>query len=123
MTPLKAIRAKCLDCSESAKDVRECTHKDCELYPFRMGRGRGQYLKAIRKHCLWCCNDQPKEVRLDPWEENVAECPLWGYRFGRKENATDSVLEMASPEGFLVKNRAVRGGFSDKNPEKVSVVG
>lgn len=39
MTPLKAIRKKCLDCSGySAKEVRECVIPDCSLYPYRMGR-------------------------------------------------------------------------------------
>lgn len=37
-SPLKAIRAKCLDCScGSAYEVKNCTIHDCELYPFRMG--------------------------------------------------------------------------------------
>lgn len=38
MTPLKAIRAKCLDCScGSAAEVRECVIPTCPLFPFRMG--------------------------------------------------------------------------------------
>ena len=39
LTPIKAIRAKCIDCSGgSAKEVRECHIRDCELWPYRMGR-------------------------------------------------------------------------------------
>lgn len=39
LTPVKAIRAKCLDCCcESVKEVRECTVKNCPLWPYRMGR-------------------------------------------------------------------------------------
>jgi hypothetical protein len=38
-TPMKAIRAKCLDCScQQPKEVRLCTVKQCPLYPFRMGK-------------------------------------------------------------------------------------
>ena len=38
MTPLKAIRLKCLDCSAgSIKEVRLCPVHDCELYQYRMG--------------------------------------------------------------------------------------
>jgi len=38
-TPMKAIRAKCLDCScYQPKEVRLCTVKACPLYPFRMGK-------------------------------------------------------------------------------------
>jgi hypothetical protein len=39
MTPIKAIRIKCLDCSaESEKEVRLCPILTCSLYPFRMGK-------------------------------------------------------------------------------------
>lgn len=38
LTPLKAIREKCLDCSGwKPKDVRYCWAKDCSLYPYRFG--------------------------------------------------------------------------------------
>ena len=38
-TPIKAIRAKCLDCSGySDAEVRKCTAIKCALWPFRMGR-------------------------------------------------------------------------------------
>jgi hypothetical protein len=37
-TPLlKAVRAKCLECSHGAHEVRCCTAVDCALWPFRMG--------------------------------------------------------------------------------------
>lgn len=39
LTPLRAIRAKCLDCSGgSPKETRECVMLDCPLYPYRMGK-------------------------------------------------------------------------------------
>ena len=35
--PLKAIRAKCLDCCcGNAAEVRKCPAVDCSLWPFRM---------------------------------------------------------------------------------------
>lgn len=38
MTPIKAIRAKCLDCvAGQVVEVRLCPSSDCPLYPFRMG--------------------------------------------------------------------------------------
>lgn len=38
-TPLKAIRAKCLDCmSGSAHEVRLCPSSDCPLYAYRLGK-------------------------------------------------------------------------------------
>jgi hypothetical protein len=48
VTPLKAIRLHCLDCSGgSTKEVRLCVISDCPLYPYRFGRnpkkkGQGQ---------------------------------------------------------------------------------
>ena len=36
-----AIREKCLNCSGwSPKEVKECSHTDCPLYPFRTGEGK-----------------------------------------------------------------------------------
>lgn len=37
-TPLKAMRAKCLDCAGRPKEVRHCPAIDCPLWPFRMGK-------------------------------------------------------------------------------------
>ena len=38
-SPVKAIRAKCLECScESAGEVKDCPVTDCALYPFRFGK-------------------------------------------------------------------------------------
>lgn len=37
-TPIKAIRAKCMDCCcYQAKEVRLCPSVNCPLYPYRMG--------------------------------------------------------------------------------------
>jgi len=38
-TPLKAIRAKCLDCScHQPREVKECRITSCPLWPYRLGR-------------------------------------------------------------------------------------
>lgn len=38
LTPMKAIRAKCVECcAGSPKEVRLCTIKNCALYKYRMG--------------------------------------------------------------------------------------
>lgn len=48
--PLKAIRAKCLDCcGGSAKEVRLCTAKDCPLYLYRFGCKMETWRKRINK--------------------------------------------------------------------------
>lgn len=38
-SPIKAIRAKCLDCCcDQREEVKLCQVKGCPLYPFRMGK-------------------------------------------------------------------------------------
>lgn len=38
-SPLKAIKAKCMDCSgDYINEVRGCPITDCPLYPFRLGK-------------------------------------------------------------------------------------
>ena len=39
LTPMKAIRAKCLDCSGgNPNEVKLCPVEKCSLYPFRLGK-------------------------------------------------------------------------------------
>lgn len=39
MTPIQAIRAKCLDCCcDQANEVKLCTAERCPLHPFRLGK-------------------------------------------------------------------------------------
>lgn len=43
LTPMRAIRAKCIDCCCGQKnEVRLCPCTDCPLYPYRMGRRPGK---------------------------------------------------------------------------------
>lgn len=38
ITPMKAIRLKCLECCAGQRlEVRECLLKTCPLFPYRMG--------------------------------------------------------------------------------------
>lgn len=40
LTPLKAIRAKCLDCCcGQSNEVKLCPCADCPLYIYRLGKG------------------------------------------------------------------------------------
>ena len=39
LTPIKAIRAKCMDCScNQPKEIRQCPVITCALWPYRMGK-------------------------------------------------------------------------------------
>ena len=88
LTPLRAIRLKCMDCSGySAKDARFCEFGSkepvCFLYPDRLGKRNKEAaktpMKAIRKHCLWCSGESSLEVKLCPSEL----CALHSYRMGK----------------------------------------
>ena len=109
MTPRKAIRKRCLDCSAyQTKEVTDCAFTDCPLYEHRSGHrplaSRWTPCKAIRKYCLWCMgargdkglSSARKEVALCPTEG----CPLFPYRFGK--NPTRKGLGPADgcPENF-----------------------
>lgn len=49
LTPVKAIRAKCLDCcGGQPKEVRLCTAKGCSLYGYRMGHRPQTYTKKVK---------------------------------------------------------------------------
>jgi len=37
-SPLRTIRARCLDCVQSNPEVRDCGTTTCSLHPFRMGK-------------------------------------------------------------------------------------
>lgn len=40
LSPLKAIRAKCLDCScDSYQEVGNCPVTTCAIWPYRFGKG------------------------------------------------------------------------------------
>lgn len=57
LTPMKAIRAKCLDCSSgSFKEVRGCPVTDCSLWQLRFGK-------------------RPETVRKNEARALVTECP------------------------------------------------
>ena len=48
LTPIKAIRAKCLDCCcQQPGEVRKCLVETCALYPYRMGHRPTAALPAV----------------------------------------------------------------------------
>ena len=55
LTPIKAIRAKCIDCScGELREIRECPITKCPIWPYRMGK-------------------RPKEDTEDGWERQHAK--------------------------------------------------
>jgi len=82
----KAIHEKCLDCScWHPSEVGECPFTNCDLYPFRTGRGKQNAkdrTKSIKSFCLNCMNGQVGEVS----KCQLFDCPLYIYRRGHQES-------------------------------------
>lgn len=73
MTPLKAMRAKCLDCCAGSRyEVAHCCMENCPLFPYRFGRRPGSGRSKL----------------TDEQRASAAEC-LRVAREARR-NATDS---------------------------------
>ena len=92
LTPLKAIRTKCLDCSGgSPQEVRECSFTDCALHEYRFGhRPKAEAIltpvKAMRAKCIDCCCGDVRE----PKNCTAEKCPIWGYRTGHRPITPES---------------------------------
>jgi len=91
-TPLKAIRAFCVECVGSPYEVRDCggdkclgdqgdENNVCYFFSYRLGRGRPS-VKTIRKQCLECMSGRRDFVR----ECGSSDCPIWPYRMGKNPN-------------------------------------
>lgn len=51
LTPLKAIKKHCLECSGyEKKEVRECKITECVLFPYRLGSNPNRKGCTIRKN-------------------------------------------------------------------------
>lgn len=60
LTPRKAIRAKCLDCCcGHPSEVRDCTAKNCPLYPHRFGKRPKMATNTPTEAITEKCGDNP----------------------------------------------------------------
>lgn len=116
MTPLKAIRAKCLDCSGgSVKEVRSCSFNDCALYEYRNGHRPTERtltpMKAIRAHCVACCEGNNREPSMC----TAKKCPLHAYKLGKRPTGYNSPQVVLRTETtplapLFLANRGITGG-------------
>jgi len=97
MTPLRAIRAKCLWCSnDQPREVTLCPVRECPLWTLRAGRNAPagvSRIKAIRRKCLDCA-ENPTAVRTC----KDTTCALWPYRLGRNPSRTRKTEPEPRPE-------------------------
>lgn len=65
VTPMKAIRLKCLQCTcGQFQEIRDCTIKDCALYPYRMGH-RPKKETSQDATCEESKNEAMNELQID----------------------------------------------------------
>ena len=134
LTPLQAIRQKCLWCCDGAThEVALCPAKVCPIWPFRFGRkptaeiiadqgdtplhplewrikaahfhaDRHSALRAIKRKCLDCSGAAKSEVRNCAFKD----CALHPFRQGKNPNRTYSSDERARRSQHLanLKSRA-----------------
>lgn len=73
MTPMKAIRAKCLDCccgQYKEVELRPC--KDCSLYPYRFGKNPNIKLTEEQKAAR-AAHLKKKPTQLGDFEREAAK--------------------------------------------------
>lgn len=91
MTPLKAIKLKCLDCCMGQRnEVKLCTITDCSLYPFRNGhkpkRNDSPSEKPYKKQLISDTNNSIEY--LHQREENASEIIDFPIKKDRTSAAT-----------------------------------
>jgi hypothetical protein len=66
-------------------------------------------LRALRSHCLWCCNGSAHEVTLCP----AMSCPLWPFRFGHRPTAEEKAA-VADVKFYPLERPSTGAEFHDK---------
>ena len=91
LTPLQAIRKKCLWCmAGNADQVNKCQLEGCPLWDYRFGKkpnlNNGKELltpiKSIKKYCFECSNFNKADVR----NCDIPHCVLHPFRLGKNPN-------------------------------------
>ena len=63
-SPLKALRAKCIDCSGgNLASVRDCPVTDCPLYPYRLGKNPFYKKRVMSDEERAAASERMKKVR------------------------------------------------------------
>jgi hypothetical protein len=96
----KAIRQRCLNCRcWEVQSVNNCEHNDCDLYPFRTGRGKQNAkdrTKAIMNYCRWCTNGHISQC-------GDSHCTLYLFRKSKLDSSiiSTSFLQNGNIESHL----------------------
>ncbi len=72
LTPIRAIRAFCLECvGHQSGAVRTCADDLCPLWPYRMGTDPGR--ERAEQRGLVPAAEQPKKDRAEPEKDQAGE--------------------------------------------------
>ena len=71
--PVKAIRAKCLDCAYTSPEVALCPCKDCPLYPFRFGKNPYRTKRELTPEHLEKLNAAKERARAAKTSSTIEE--------------------------------------------------
>ena len=89
LTPLRAIRKKCLECmAGNPNEIKLCHLEKCPFWYYRFGRRQKigfripTVIKSIKIFCYECSAFNKAEVR----NCNIKECPVYLYRMGKNPN-------------------------------------
>ena len=64
-SPLKAIRAKCLECCyDQANEVKLCVCEHCPLYPFRFGKNPFRTKREMTEEQKQAARERMAKLRL-----------------------------------------------------------
>lgn len=100
LTPLKAIRGKCRDCTcDQVLEIRECPIKTCTLWPYRMGKRPRQGVGTPRAFSVGetfsrTGGDTLKDLKLikTAYFQGV-RCDFWQDENGEVYMTEDQVME------------------------------
>lgn len=103
MSPAKAIRARCLDCSSGQPaEVRLCTAVTCPSWPFRMGANPWRAPAS---------EERRENARRNLATLNARTAAQSGnHGTGRGENATEAAPAPTLPEATFTQSPASTGG-------------
>jgi hypothetical protein len=74
-------------------------------------------LRALRKHCLWCCNGSSHEVKLC----SATSCPLWTFRLGHRPAAEEKAA-VAGTKLYPFERPATCGEFHLKGATTLKAI-
>jgi hypothetical protein len=74
-------------------------------------------LRALRRHCLWCCNGSANEVKLCA----ATSCPLWTFRLGHRPAAEEKAA-VATIKLYPFERPAMCGAFHVKGATALKAI-